>query len=53
MKSGMLAAEAVYEVLTRDGEEGTVASKGGELFDGLTGNVEISAYETGLELIMF
>jgi flavin-dependent dehydrogenase len=48
MKSGMLAAEAVYEALTREGEEGTVAAKGGEQFDGLTSGAEVAAYETGV-----
>jgi hypothetical protein len=49
MKSGMLAAEAVYEALTKDGQEGTVATKGAELFDDVAplAAVEVVAYETG------
>jgi hypothetical protein len=47
MKSGMLAAEAVYDALTKEGDEGTVAAKGGEQFDTLTSGAEVTAYETG------
>lgn len=49
MKSGMLAAEALYPHLTQHGEEGTVAAAGEELLESdkaLMGQ-ECKSYETG------
>jgi len=50
MKSGMLAAEALYPFLTQNGEEGTVAGAGDELLAtsmALMGE-EVRAYDTAL-----
>lgn len=50
MKSGMLAAEAVYSELTKDGADNTVAAKGDAYFaegPGAEGNVEVAQYEKG------
>lgn len=53
MKSGMLAAESIYPVLTSAGEEGTVAAAGDDLLvseDGTpsTEGVEVTAYDDAL-----
>lgn len=51
MKSGMLAAEAIYVALTRDGAENTVAAKGDAYFaEGAAaeGNIEVAQYEKDL-----
>ncbi len=49
MKSGMLAAEAIYPALTMHGEAGTVAAAGEELLlmpEGRVG-LEVKEYEAG------
>lgn len=49
MKSGMLAAEAIYPALTMHGEAGTVAAAGEELLLAPEGRVglEVKEYESG------
>lgn len=49
MKSGMLAAEAIYPALTMLGEAGTVAAAGEDLLQTPEGKVglEVKEYETG------
>lgn len=47
MKSGMLAAEAVYAALAKDGAEQTVAARGAELFEAPPPAVEVPEYEAG------
>lgn len=44
MKSGMLAAEAIYPLLTKEGESKTIV--GGAEFD-FDESIEASAYEKG------
>lgn len=53
MKSGMLAAEALYPLLTRAGEEGTVCAGGEEVFTAMNNgaleeSIEAKAYEEAL-----
>lgn len=51
MKSGMLAAEAMYPLLAQKGEEGTVASSGVIVNEGE--RIEAVLYESGMFSIVF
>lgn len=51
MKSGMLAAEALYPALTKNGAEGTVAGAGEELLATPDANMglEVKDYDAGIK----